>query len=186
MAAISGPQGQRNAHAKMYNLGGNRRDEPNKENPWHKYCKEYASKNNISYAAAISLASPSWRAHKEKNGLSFRDRSRRVEREQPDDVGVAMESEEVWKSGQEESSPRQKVPRKPKETHRKDNYKRERPSSDCNSKRPFQPYEQEECEEEPQQQTPKKKRVKKAPQPSPDEYDEFRQFMKYRKWAPLQ
>lgn len=164
---VSGPQGQRNAHAKMYNLGGNRREEPSKQNPWHKYCKEYATKNNISYAAAISLASPSWRAHKEKMGLSFRDRSRKVDRPEPEEEQeVAMHSPE----------PQQKAPRKPKETFRKDHYKR--PRADGPAQPPFQPYEQE--EEEPQRpQTPKKKRVKKA-QYSNEDMDDFRDFMKYR------
>lgn len=160
MSEVSGPQGQRNAHAKMYNLGGNRQDEPNKPNPWHKYCKEYAAKNNISYAAAISLASPSWRAHKEKNGLSFRDRSRRAERPEPEEEDVAMEQS-------------QKVPRKPKETFRKDQYKRQRPSQP-----PSPPYE-EAKESADYPQTPKKKRVKKA-QYSEDDMDDFREFMKYR------
>jgi hypothetical protein len=166
---VSGPQGQRNAHAKMYNLGGNRREEPNKQNPWHKYCKEYATKNNISYAAAISLASPSWRAHKEKNGLTFRDRSRRVEREPEEEsepCEVAMHS-----------SPPQKVPRKPKETFRKDHYKRQRPDG-CGTQPHFQPYEEEEAE--PRTQTPKKKRAKKEPYTHED-MDAFADFMRYRK-----
>lgn len=47
-----------------------------KENPWHKHCKKYAEQHHVSYAAAISLAGPSWKAYKEKNGLSFRERSK--------------------------------------------------------------------------------------------------------------
>jgi hypothetical protein len=65
----------------------------------------------------------------------------------------------------------QKVPRKPKETFRKDQHKRQRPDP--------QPYEQEEEEEPQQPQTPKKKRVKKAAY-SEDDMAGFVEFMSYR------
>jgi hypothetical protein len=71
----------RNLYNSTYDLDGRHgkeRDQESgemKENPWHKYCKKYAQENKVSYAAAISLAGPSWREHKEKHGLSFRDRS---------------------------------------------------------------------------------------------------------------
>jgi hypothetical protein len=46
-----------------------------KENPWHKFCKSYQKEHNVSYAAAISLAGPDWKAYKEKNGLEYRKRA---------------------------------------------------------------------------------------------------------------
>lgn len=197
-SAMSGPQGQRNAHAKMYSLGGNRREEPNKQNPWHKYCKEYATKNNISYAAAISLASPSWRAHKEKNGLSFRDRSRRAEKQQGGE-----EAMEEWHDGNGDevaaihSAPpaeRERTPRKPKETFRKDDRKRPYP---CGTQPPIQqhdrprpPQREYEDDEEPSSayspQPPKKKRAKKekpVASAEDDEMEGFREYMKFKKMS---
>lgn len=53
-----------------------------KENAWHKFCKEYAGKENVSYAAAISLAGPAWKKHKEENGIVYRPRSKPKEREE--------------------------------------------------------------------------------------------------------
>jgi hypothetical protein len=176
--STSGPQGPRNVHAKVYSLGGNRRDEPAKQNPWHKYCKEYATKNNISYAAAISLASPSWRAHKEKNGLSFRDRTRRAEREPSEH----MDDEE---SQHPHTQQQRERPRKPKETFRKDDYKRERSSSPTSERAYEGGYAgaQLDRQESVHQQVPKKKRVKKekaAPPPNDDDYARYQEFLRYR------
>lgn len=168
--STSGHQGQRSAHSKVYSLGGNRRDEPAKQNPWHKYCKEYATKNNISYAAAISLASPSWRTHKEKNGLSFRDRTRRAERQTTEPMHEEQEEED---EGRCPSPVQRERPRKPKQTFRKDDYKRVR-NDGCDQD--HQPQYEDRAPKH------KKKRVKKerAEQPSDADFARYQEFLKYR------
>jgi hypothetical protein len=72
--------------SKAYSLSGKRRsvyDEEKKEmkaNPWHEHCKAFAKKNNVTYAAAISLASQSWREKKAAGGMEFRDRTNETAR----------------------------------------------------------------------------------------------------------
>lgn len=63
-----------------------------KENPWHQHCKKYAAQQNISYAAAISLAGPSWKAHKEKMGITYRNRSKTPKKEGGGGEGGGMEN----------------------------------------------------------------------------------------------
>lgn len=124
-----------------YDLDGRRNKEKDpetgemRENPWHKHCKQYATKNNVSYAAAISLAGPSWKEHKEKNGLSFRDRTG----EKKKTTSVKQEQDRVRypagkfddRSGERKSQsnplppPKRERQRKSKETYKNKNRKRE-------------------------------------------------------------
>ena len=175
MATANSGYQAKNIHSKVYSLGGNRRDEPAKQNPWHKYCKEYAQKNNISYAAAISLASPSWRAHKEKNGLQFRDRSRRSQQQQQESSSMDDEEENEGRCPVppiQQQQQQSKSPRKPKETHRKDTYKREREEGEggCDDRR-----------DEYHLAPPKKKKV---PKPKKDfaqeDFERYQEFLRHR------
>lgn len=78
----------KNLYNRLYDLDGTRGKKTEydegakkmKKNAWHKFCEEYAQAHSVSFGAAISLAGPAWRAHKEKHGLEFKDRSAERER----------------------------------------------------------------------------------------------------------
>lgn len=95
-----------------------------KENPWHKFCKGYATSHNVSYAAAISLAGPAWAAHKEKNGIVYRARSK------PSESGEMEAVEEEVERPRTQQEPRRRKQANPERNRggnrRKDYGKRDR------------------------------------------------------------
>ena len=96
-----------------------------KENPWHKFCRDYQKKHSVSYAAAISLAGKEWKEYKEKNGLEFRKRSSTVGKQetkeqyggntQKEDHSMSEESEEGEEERRKASPPPPKMKMKARE-----------------------------------------------------------------------
>ena len=116
------------SYNRLYDLdGGSRKKEidvetgETKSNPWHDYCKSWATDHNVSYAAAISMASQDWEAHKIKNGLKFRPRKpKKKPGEQEEEGGRKLKSLPL--PGAKEKAPTQKQ-RKPREPAKNRNRK---------------------------------------------------------------
>ncbi len=95
----------RNLYSTQYDLDGRRGKERDREtgevkaNPWHKFCKQYATTHNISYAAAVGAASADWKKHKEENGLKFRVRKSPTKKQEEEEMSVDRASPPMKKEG---------------------------------------------------------------------------------------